>query len=233
GNEGNSEIYSVRDEEEGNGIVKMGMLSENSANARVLPRNPRLQVIGAGFEDISKRFDEEFKVEDDGNTNEEDRPQEHRQLYTPEEKVLLNKRTPDLQRCTSTKWIPLHTFATAGQSYLLNFLLSHGVDINATDKDGQSALHKAIACKKEGIVSYLLRAGADTLIRDTDGATLIHYAVEVAAIQTIKHLILYKVDINVPDNFGWTPLHLAVQSRRTDVVRLLLVKGADKNIRNK
>ncbi|XP_057859647.2 ankyrin repeat domain-containing protein, chloroplastic isoform X1 [Cryptomeria japonica] len=221
--EGNDEIHW------GNGVDKVKISSESSVNARVFPKNPRLQVVGAGFEEISKRLDEKYKVEDD----EENQPQERRQLFTQEEKVLLNKRTPDLQRATSAKWIPVHTFATAGQSYLLDFLLMHGVNVNVIDKDGQTALHKAITCKKEGIVNYLLKAGANALVRDRDGATLIHYAVEVAAIQIIKHLILYKVDIDAPDNYGWTPLHLAVQSRRTDVVRLLLIKGANNNIRNK
>lgn len=225
-------IGSVQDEQKVDNSVPVQDALGSSSSKRVSPRNPRLELAGAGFEDIIKSFSGEYKAKDNEITEEEPR-KERRQLYTPEEKILLNQRTPDLQRATSAKWIPLHTFATAGQSYLLDFLLTHNVDINSVDKDGLTALHKAVLCKKEGIVSYLLKAGGNALIRDKDGATLIHYAVEVAAIQTIKLLILYKVDINLPDNYGWTPLHLAVQSKRTDVVRLLLVKGADKSIRNK
>jgi transformer-2 protein len=231
GNE-ETEIGSVEDEQRVRNSVPVQAALDSSANKRVSPRNPRLELAGAGFEDIVKSFSGEYKTKDDEITEEEPR-KERRQLYTPEEKILLNQRTPDLQRATSAKWIPLHILATSGQSYLLDFLLTHNVDINAVDKDGLTALHKAVLCKKEGIVNYLLKAGGSALIRDKDGATLIHYAVEVAAIQTIKLLILYKVDINLPDNHGWTPLHLAVQSKRTDVVRLLLVKGADKSIRNK
>lgn len=227
-----TEICAVQDEQRVDNSIPVQATFGSSANKRVSPRNPRLELAGAGLEDIVKSFSGEYKAKDNEIKEEEPR-KERRQLYTPEEKILLNQRTPDLQRATSAKWIPVHTLATSGQSYLLDFLLTHDVDINAVDKDGLTALHKAVLCKKEGIVSYLLKAGADALIRDKDGATLIHYAVEVAAIQTIKLLILYKVDINLPDNHGWTPLHLAVQSRRTDVVRLLLVKGADKSIQNK
>lgn len=217
-------IGSVQDGQKVDNSIPVQDVLGSSSSKRVSPRNPRLELAGAGFEDIIESFSGEYKAKDNEITDEEPR-KERRQLYTPEEKILLNQRTPDLQRATSAKWIPLHIFATAGQSYLLDFLLTHNVDINSVDKDGLTALHKAVLCKKEGIVSYLLKAGGNALIRDKDGATLIHYAVEVAAIQTIKLLILYK--------YGWTPLHLAVQSKRTDVVRLLLVKGADKSIRNK
>ncbi|XP_038974724.1 ankyrin repeat domain-containing protein, chloroplastic [Phoenix dactylifera] len=132
-----------------------------------------------------------------------------------------------------SKWLPIHTLAASGEFYLLDALLKQNVDINAIDKDGLSAIHRAILCKKQAIFDYLLRNSANPFVRDRDGATLIHYAVQTAASQTIKILLLYNVDINFSDNDGWTPLHLAVQTRRTDIVRLLLIKGADKTLKNR
>ncbi|KAF6146080.1 hypothetical protein GIB67_033439 [Kingdonia uniflora] len=156
-----------------------------------------------------------------------------RKLFTKEEKVLLNKRIPNLPDATSGKWLPLHTLAASGEFYLVDALLKHNVDINAADKDGLTALHKAILCKKQAVANYLLRESANPLVRDKEGATLMHYAVQIASLPTIKILLLYNVEINLADDDGWTPLHLAVQTRRTDVVRLLLIKGADKTLRNK
>ncbi|OMO55738.1 hypothetical protein CCACVL1_27037, partial [Corchorus capsularis] len=131
------------------------------------------------------------------------------------------------------KWLPLHTLAASGEFYLVDAVLKHNIDINALDKNGLAAIHKAIIGKKQAVTNYLLRESANPFIRDEDGATLMHYAVRSASTPTIKLLLLYNVDINLQDNDGWTPLHLAVQGRRTDIVKLLLIRGADKMLKNK
>ncbi|GAB4848424.1 hypothetical protein Ancab_003121 [Ancistrocladus abbreviatus] len=64
------------------------------------------------------------------------------------------------------KWLPLHSLAASGEFYLLNALLKHVSDINATDQDGLTALHKAIICKKQAITNYLLRELANPFVRD-------------------------------------------------------------------
>ncbi|KAJ0024532.1 hypothetical protein Pint_07688 [Pistacia integerrima] len=130
------------------------------------------------------------------------------------------------------KWLPLHTLAASGEFYLVDALLKHNVDINAVDKDGLTAIHKAIIGKKQAVTNYLLRESANPFVCDDNGATLLHYAVQTASSPAIKILLLYNVDLNLKDNDGWTPLHLAVQARRTDIVKLLLIKGADKTLKN-
>ncbi|CAD5176250.1 unnamed protein product [Musa acuminata subsp. malaccensis] len=197
---------------------------------RVAPRNPRLGLDGGTLEDIREFFNSGKYVPRD--VDDDKNPQGRRKLFTLEEKVLLNKRIPNLAEATSSKWLPLHSLAASGEFFLLDTLLKHNVDINGVDKDGLSAIHKAILCKKQAVINYLLRNSANPFIRDKDGATLMHYAVQTASSQTIKILLLYSVDINLADDDGWTPLHLAVQTQRTDIVRLLLIKGADKTIRN-
>ncbi|KAL3527262.1 hypothetical protein ACH5RR_011918 [Cinchona calisaya] len=214
------------DEVKGSGQGRSSVASGSSS--RVAPRNPRLAVYGGGMEDISKFFNS-------GNydPNAAEKAEGPRKLLTKDEKLLLNRRVPDLAVATSGKWQPLHTLAASGEFYLVNNLIKHNVDINAPDKDGLTAIHRAIIGKKQAIFNYLLRESTNPFVRDKDGATLMHYAVRTASSQMIKILLLYNVDINLQDDDGWTPLHLAVQSRRTDVVRLLLIKGADKTIRNK
>uniref|UniRef100_A0A5B7AZU7 Uncharacterized protein n=1 Tax=Davidia involucrata TaxID=16924 RepID=A0A5B7AZU7_DAVIN len=173
---------------------------------------------------------------DDSLTNkyEEDLLKEVEQLLGPEERAILQQNAaPNLGKISTAKWNPLHTLALAGQIHLMDMLLKNGVDIDLVDKDGMTALHKAVIGKKEAVISHLLRKGASPHIRDLDGATQLHYAVQVGAMQTVKLLIKYKVDVNVADNDGWTPLHIAVQSRNRDIAKLLLVNGADKTRRNK
>lgn len=200
---------------------------EGSRGIRVAPRNPKMAVYGRSLDDIS-RFLNSGMYDPDAAKD----PQGSRKLFTKEEKFLMNRRVPDLAAATSEKWQPLHTLAASGEFYLLDTLLKYSVDINVSNQEGLTAIHKAILGKKHAICNYLLRNSANPFVRDKDGATLMHYAVRTASSQMIKILLLYNVDINLQDNDGWTPLHLAVQSRRTDVVRLLLIKKADKSLKN-
>ncbi|KAK8944172.1 hypothetical protein KSP39_PZI008409 [Platanthera zijinensis] len=201
-----------------------------TSSGRVAPRNPRLGIDGESLEDITEFFNSGNYVP--GERYDDKKPQGRRKLFTDEEKVLLNKRIPNLLEATSSKWLPLHTLASSGEFYLLDLLLKHNVDINAVDEGGLAAIHKAILSKKHAITSYLLRNSANPFVRDMDDATLMHYAVLTASSASIKLLLLYNVDINRADNDGWTPLHLAVQTQRTDIVRLLLIKGADRTLKN-
>ncbi|CAJ1930562.1 unnamed protein product [Sphenostylis stenocarpa] len=196
---------------------------------RVEPKNPRGVVHGKGMQDVLQFFNS-GSYNPTANTANEDR----RKLFVinKEEMFLLNKRMPDLAPATSGKWLPLHTFASCGEFYLLDSLLKHNVDINAVDKDGLTVLHKAIG-KKQAITNYLLRNSANPFVQDKEGATLMHYAVQTASTETIELLLFYNVDINLQDKDGWTPLHLAVQTQRPNLVRLLLLKGANKTLRNK
>ncbi|XP_027915000.1 ankyrin repeat domain-containing protein, chloroplastic-like [Vigna unguiculata] len=196
---------------------------------RVEPKNPRGVVQGKSLEDVLQFFSS-GSYNPRANTTRDG----CRNLFviSKEEMFLLNKRMPDLATATSGKWLPLHTFAACGESFLLDSLLKHNVDINAVDKDGLTVLHKAIG-KKQAITNYLLRNSANPFVKDKEGATLMHYAVQTGSTETIELLLFYNVDINLQDKDGWTPLHLAVQTQKPNVVRLLLLKGADKTLRNK
>ncbi|XVF59853.1 hypothetical protein PTKIN_Ptkin07bG0308800 [Pterospermum kingtungense] len=215
--------FPVKEEEES----KEAEMNLPSSSERVAPKNPRWAVYGRGFEDVAEFFNSQ-------NYQPGDKKSEGpRKLFTKEEKLMLNKRVPDLAAATSGKWLPLHTLAASGEFYFVDALLKHNVDINAVDKNGLTALHKAIIGKKQAVTNYLLRESANPFVLDEDGASLMHYAVNAASTPTIKLLLLYNVDINLQDNNGWTPLHLAVQGRRTDIVKLLLIRGADKTLKNK
>ncbi|KAL2921246.1 Ankyrin repeat domain-containing protein chloroplastic [Bienertia sinuspersici] len=218
--------------DEKNGVkddVKSGEENVNyGGSSRIEPKNPRWAVYGRGLDDITEFFNS-------GNYQPSEKSNEvgRQNLFTKEEKTLMNAKKPKLATATSQQWLPLHTLTASGEFYLINSLINYGIDVNAFDEDGLTALHKAIISKRQAVINHLLRESADPFVRDKDGATLMHYAVQTASSQSIKTLLLHDVDINLQDNDGWTPLHLAIQARRTDVVRLLLMKGADKTLKNK
>ncbi|PPD79991.1 hypothetical protein GOBAR_DD23085 [Gossypium barbadense] len=141
--------------------------------------------------------------------------------------------TSTLRMYFQDKWKPLQTLALSLQIHSMDKLLEDGLNIDEVDKDGHTALHKAIIGKREAVISHLLRKGANPHVKDKDGATPLHYAVHVGALQTVKLLLKYDVDVNVADQDGWTPLHVAVQSRNRDIAKILLINGADKTRKNK
>ncbi|KAL7135782.1 hypothetical protein ABFS83_11G121600 [Erythranthe nasuta] len=165
---------------------------------------------------------------------EEDLVREVERMLEPEERAILERNeAPNLEKLTTEKWKPLHTFALAGQIKFMDAMLDKGYDINLVDKDGLTALHIAVIGKREAVISHLLRKGANPEVKDQDGATPLHYAAQVGAMQSVKLLIKYKVDVNVADNEGWTPLHVAMQTRNRDIVKILVVNGADRTRANK
>ncbi|KGN52394.1 hypothetical protein Csa_008576 [Cucumis sativus] len=168
------------------------------------------------------------------NKYEEDLQKEVEQLLEPEERAILEQNaTLNVEKLSTPKWNPLHTFALSGQIIPMDKLLDSGFDIDSVDEDGFSALHKAIIGRKDAVIGHLLRKGASPHIKDKNGATPLHYAVQVGAKQIVKLLIKYKVDVNVADSDGWTALHIAIQGRNRDITKILLVNGADRNRRNK
>ncbi|XP_038890562.1 ankyrin repeat domain-containing protein EMB506, chloroplastic [Benincasa hispida] len=168
------------------------------------------------------------------NKYEVDLQKEVEQLLEPEEQAILQQNaTLNVDKLSTPKWNPLHTFALSGQIIPMDKLLESGFDIDSVDEDGFSALHKAIIGRKDAVIGHLLRKGASPHITDKNGATPLHYAVQVGAKQIVKLLIKYKVDVNVADSDGWTPLHIAIQGRNRDITKILLVNGADRNRRNK
>lgn len=156
------------------------------------------------------------------------------QVLSPEESAILARNgTFQLEKISTAKWNPLHTFALAGQIKFMDRLLENGMHVDQVDKDGLTALHHATIGKREAVISHLLRKGANPQARDLEGATPLHYAVQVGAMQTVKLLIKYNVDVNIADNEGWTPLHVAMQSRNRHIAKVLLINGADMRRKNK
>ncbi|XP_075698772.1 ankyrin repeat domain-containing protein 22 [Rhinoderma darwinii] len=71
---------------------------------------------------------------------------------------------------------------------LIRLLLGAGVNVNATDSEGNTALHYACKMKSQSIVPILLDAKADPTIKNKDGETSIDIA-ERLKFKKILHLM--------------------------------------------
>ncbi|XP_050832194.1 ankyrin repeat domain-containing protein 22 isoform X3 [Serinus canaria] len=60
---------------------------------------------------------------------------------------------------------------TKQNEHLVKMLLRAGVDVNATDSSGSTALHYACEMKNQAVIPLLIEAHADTSVKNQDGET--------------------------------------------------------------
>ncbi|KAK9904700.1 hypothetical protein WJX75_000777 [Coccomyxa subellipsoidea] len=90
-----------------------------------------------------------------------------------------------------------------------NPLFKFGVDIEAVDADGKTALHRAAMFSDQDKVAWLLNEGLELEARDKEGVTPLHCAVFYMQRAVIKILLSRGADISTKDDQGFTPLHTA------------------------
>lgn len=111
----------------------------------------------------------------------------------------------------------------ASNAPLVKALVARGIDLTATNRDGDTALH--LAATKVGnleITTMLLEAGYDVNARGNRGATPLHYAVQSAVDTTTAQLLLrYGADVSAEDHSCRTALQLAEDNLNGPLVTLL------------
>ena len=71
---------------------------------------------------------------------------------------------------------PLHWMATLGDAEGIRLLIEAGANINATDDQGNTALHEAVARRQTFAAKMLIECGANMGIRNLAGQTPIDLA---------------------------------------------------------
>ncbi|MDP2318874.1 MAG: ankyrin repeat domain-containing protein, partial [Acidobacteriota bacterium] len=120
--------------------------------------------------------------------------------------------------------------AKAGDAATVKTLLKAGVDVNAAQGDGMTALHWAATNGDAAMTQMLLSAGAN--VRATTrlgGITALHLATQGGQAQVAAALIAAGADANLATATGATPLMLAARSGNTETATRLVEVGADIN----
>ena len=116
---------------------------------------------------------------------------------------------------------------------LISSLISRGVDLNLSDRQGNSTVMAALLAGwpqlAETLIPHTKHLGQANIL----GNRPLHVASTRGYENIILALLISEVDINQTDSRGDTALVLAVKNKNTEIAELLLDQGADYSLSNK
>ena len=114
-------------------------------------------------------------------------------------------------------------------------LLLAGVDVNAADADGKTALHIAVEAGNKVVAMLLLGRGADVAAtalaprglhcRRPAGWQPLHFAAHAGHAELVALLVARGADATAADVYGRTPMFFAIDNGRVQAARALLNAG--------
>ena len=108
-------------------------------------------------------------------------------------------------------------------------LIEQGVDVNATQTDGATALHWAAHWDDLATATLLLESGADVRVTNDLGVTPLYVACQNAGAAMVETLLAAGANPNATLSSGESVLMAAARTGSADAVRALLGRGADPN----
>ncbi len=126
---------------------------------------------------------------------------------------------------------PLMIAAEQEADDMVQVLLRHGADVNAVDKDFESALFRASCCGRIETIKALVSNGADLNCTARDGVSSLYIAAVECHYGVVEYLLDNGADPNLEDDEGCTPLMIAIREQNVEIANLLLSRGADINVK--
>ncbi|MFC1781735.1 ankyrin repeat domain-containing protein [Planctomycetota bacterium] len=131
----------------------------------------------------------------------------------------------------------LHIPASMGYLLKVRALIQEGVNIEALDSDGRTALYCAAQAGQVEIAELLIGEGADvkaTIRARARGETPLHTAAANGHKEAAELLIVKGANVNAKIRGGGeeTPLHTAAANGHKEVAELLIARGANVNAKN-
>ncbi|KAG8532903.1 uncharacterized protein KY384_002781 [Bacidia gigantensis] len=129
---------------------------------------------------------------------------------------------------------PLMVAARTRQTIVIDFLLSHGADVNLSNRDGWTALIDATKNHQNTSTRCLIEEHhADLKKTLINGSTAFHLAAQSNFYEGITLLLEHGEDINQTNDDGNTALHIAIDHDGLAAVKVLLEHNAAVNIPEK
>lgn len=130
----------------------------------------------------------------------------------------------------------LHKAASSSDLHCLHVLIKADINVNITNRDGQTVLMTAAAEGHIEAVRCLLSAKANVNIQCNKGKTALSYAADQGHLPCVQHLLTSGSDLNLADKEGHTPLMRAAMHNHTKIINSLMIhldKDEDLNVRCK
>lgn len=128
----------------------------------------------------------------------------------------------------------LREAALEGQMEIVRKAVGQGVDVNAADEAGRTALMLASYNGHTPTVRYLLDEGARLSARNAEGRTPLIFAASGPFPETVKLLLERKADPDIRDSVeNWSALMFAAAGGHAEVVQTLLDYGANASLQDK
>ena len=128
---------------------------------------------------------------------------------------------------------PLHWASLRGHLEVVRYLLEHGANVKAQDKDGSMPLHWASRKGRREVIRVLIQHKADANAQDKNKLTPLHKASSRGCADSARFFLEHGVDVLAQDKNGWTPLHCAAFEGHVEVTRVLLDHCVDTATRDK
>ena len=122
---------------------------------------------------------------------------------------------------------PLQSAAIYGDDLeMVRVLLDYGVDVNAQNDRGYTALlyasYTPFNSDDPEVLGLLLDHHADLNVKTNDGLTPLHLALGTRSIKKARLLVERGASVEVQDKDGRTPLDVASEEHRDEIIALLL-----------
>lgn len=121
-------------------------------------------------------------------------------------------------------WPLLNIASLLGEKEIVRQLINQGVDINATDPDGNSALHRAASKGQRDIVEQILSFGGNVNVKNRLGETPLFLAAKAGHDKTIKLLLDSGADTSLITRNKKSALLVTINGQHESAA-LLLAKG--------
>ncbi len=136
-------------------------------------------------------------------------------------------------KVASVSTLAFREAALQGQIETVRRAIAQGVDVDAADEDGRTALQLAAFDGHTQVVQALLDEQPTIDHVDASGRTALMYAASGANRQTVELLLKSGADADVVDNVEhFTALMFAAAEGQREVVQVLLEHGADTTLKD-
>lgn len=119
-------------------------------------------------------------------------------------------------------------FDALGDIELVRFFIAKGIDIDARNNQGWTALVYAACGSRSYVLKLLIASGANPNVRDNQRKTSLMWAAVSGSVESVKVLLSVGVDINAEDADKKSALMYAAEAKENsaEIIKLLKDAGA-------